>query len=63
MDLFLFLHDIGALLGRSEYRRLVCMGKINVNGVPIKFEECHNFKVEENDIVSIGQYEGKVWVV
>ena len=39
MDLFWFLHKNKALNGRSEFRRLVCMGKIYVNATPIKFDE------------------------
>lgn len=63
MNLFWFLHKNGALNGRSEFRRLVCMGKIYVNSVPIKFDEHYNLELKENDIVSIGEYQRRVWVV
>ena len=63
MDLFWFLHKNGVFNGRSEFKRLICMGKIYVNAVAVKFDEHYNLELKENDIVSIGENQGRAWVV
>ena len=63
MDLFWFLHNNEEKLTMVEYRKLLCMSKINVNAIPLTLKQGIDYNLKQNDIVSIGEYQGKVWIV
>jgi len=63
VDLLWFLHKNGEKMTKIECRKLLCMGKIYLNATPITLKQGMDYKLKENDIISIGEYQGKVWIV
>jgi len=64
MDIFWFLHNIGEISTIQEYKKLLCAGQINVNGISLTLKQGMDYNcLKSNDIVSMGEYQGKVWLV